>query len=1053
MLRALFLALNVRPNEEKQVLLLLGQGFFMGVFLATFQITAETLFLNRLGEYLKEAILCSGFLGIITTALFSYLQNRVSFRSLALGNLALILLFVATIYSSFHFGDATLQEPLIFLSFALIGPILAVSLLGFWGTFGRLFDLRQSKRIIGGIDIGQLMAAIITSFSFPFLQKLIPETTEYLLISCVSIAISFIFLFILTSKFDLSKAEISTLEDEEMNTGLKSLAKDKYVRLLSIFLLFSMVTFTFIQYSFQDVVSIQYPGEDELRNFLAIFNGAILVLGLLLQTFVNDKIIGEYGLKVSLLILPLVLIFFLVGSIVSGEVFGFTDDNGNSFIWFFLFVALSRLFNFSLRDSLENPTFKLYFMPLDNRVRFDIQTKVEGVVNETSRFIGGVLIIGLSYLSFIKIIHYSYALVFLIAGYIYIIGKLYIEYKNNIKLKLEKQQRMNSDLALTLGQKLVQKLETSLKSTDPGKAIFSYKLLEKIEPQILPASINTLMAHKVSQVRGFAQNKMNELKGLSVSERYVISSNNNSGNNSGKQIVSNNDLLSLFQSGDISKSRVSKLCKSDIAEDRQYAAELLGNSEDENNISLLIELLNDSEAKVRYSAIKTAQRKYNHEVLLALIENLGDPVFSVQAAGALTIIGGKALNALDSAFYRTGQQTQIMLKVVQIIGRIGGNKAKEILWNKMDFPDKVMVSQILFALGNCGFRAGISQIARIKYAIESDIEDIAWNISAISEVSDEHFGKEIKKALEEEIVYDVDHIYMLLSMLYDAQSIQLVKENIESQTSEGVTYGVELLDIFLSEDLKQRFIPVIDDISFAEKGRKLEIYYPRERLENKMVLKFLLNRDFSQTNRWTKTCIIYQIGKLKIREFYFDLIANLFNPDLLIREMAAWSLYQIDPSAYDENVSRLNHNDRRTLDHLIKDSGESSQRSLRFEKVMFLKNINVFENIIGLVIADLIDITEEVFIKEGDTVTIDEHYNDNFYIVYQGAINIYENGEIKSETKVGEFIGEMVATENYLKSNLIIALTDTVLLKIKKDGFYDLLADNVKLANKMIEYV
>lgn len=1052
MFKALFLALNVRPNEEKQVLLLLGQGFFMGVFLATFQITAETLFLNRLGEYLKEAILFSGLLGIVTTALFSYLQNRIAFRTLALGNLALILVFVATIYSSFHFGDPSYQEPLIFISFALIGPILAVSLLGFWGTFGRLFDLRQSKRIIGGIDIGQLMAAIITSFSFPFLQTLIPETTNYLLISCISIAISFIFLFILTSKFDLSKAELSNLQDEEMNTSLTSLAKNKYVRLLSIFLLFSMVTFTFIQFSFQDVVSIQYPGEDDLRNFLAIFNGAILVLGLLLQTFVNDKIIGEYGLKVSLLILPLVLVFFLAGSIISGEVYGFTEDSGSSFIWFFLFVALSRLFNFSLRDSLENPTFKLYFMPLDNRVRFNIQTKVEGVVNESARFIAGVMILGLSYLSFIELIHYSYVLIFVIAGYIYVVGKLYIEYKNNIKIKLERQQRANTDLALTLGQKLVQKLEVSLKSTEPSKAIFSYKLLEKIEPQILPASINTLMGHKVSQVRDFAQNKMNELKGLSVSERYVISTNK-SGENSGKQVVSGNDLLSLFQSGDISKSRVSKLCKSDIAEDRQYAAELLGNSEDEENISLLIELLNDIEPKVRYAAIKTAQRKHNNEVLLALIENLGDPVYSVQAASALTIIGGKALNALDSAFYKTGQQTQIMLKVVQIIGRIGGNKAKEILWSKMDFPDKVMVSQILFALGNCGFMAGISQIARIKYAIESDIEDIAWNISAIGEVGDEHFGKEIKKAIEEEIDYDVDHIYMLLSMLYEAQSIQLVKENIESQTSEGVTYGVELLDIFLSEDLKQRFIPVIDDISYAEKARKLEIYYPRERLENKMVLKFLLNRDFSQTNRWTKSCIIYQIGLLKIREFYFDLIANLFNPDLLIREMAAWSLNQIDPEAYDENVKRLGHSDKRMLDHLIKDKNEANQKSLRFDKVMFLKSIDVFENIIGLVIADLIDITEEVFIKEGDTITVDEHYNDNFFIVYKGAINLYENGEIKSETKVGEFIGEMVGAENYLKSNLIIALTDTVLLKIKKDGFYDLLADNVKLANEMIEYV
>lgn len=1053
MLKALFLALNVRPGEEKQVLLLLAQGFFMGIFLATFQISAETLFLNRLGEYLKEAILFSGFLGIITTALFSYLQNKISFARLALGNLLLILIFTALIYLAFEFANESLQVYVIFTMFALIGPILAVSLLGFWGTFGRLFDLRQSKRIIGGIDIGQLSAAILTSFSFPLLQSIIPETANYLLISAVSIFISFIFLFILTVNFDLSAAEKSSIGKQETKdqTNFKALLGNNYVQLLSVFLLFSMVAFTFIQYSFQEVVKIQYPTENEMRNFLAVFNGSILVLGLLLQTFVNDKIIGEYGLKVSLLILPVILVVFTAATIFAGIVFGYDSESG-AFLWFFLFVALTRLFNFSLRDSLENPTFKLFFMPLDTNVRFNIQTKVEGIGNETSRFIAGALIIGLSYLSFIELIHYSYALVFLLVGYFVFTNKLYAGYRNNVKLKLERQQRAKSELALTLGQKLVKKLEAMLTDDNASRAIFSFKLLEKVDPQVLPASINKLMGHQINQVRDFAQLKMNELKGLSVSERYVISSSD-AKESENKQMVSDNDLLSLFQSGDISKSRVSKLSKSESFEDRQYAAELLGNSERDENMSILIELLSDPQPVVRYTAIKTAQRKFNDEVINALILNLDNTTYSVQAANALTVIGAKALSVLDSAFYKSGQSTQTMLKLVQVIGRIGGKKAIDILWSKMDFPDKVMVSQVLLSLGNTGFRAGISQIARIKYAIESDIEDIAWNLGAINEVEENHFGLEIKKALEEEIDYDVDHIYMLLSMLYDAQSIQLVKENIESMTSEGVTYGIELLDVFLSDDLKQRIIPVLDDLSHFDKARRLEIFYPREGLENKMALKFLLNRDFSQTNRWTKACILYQIGLLEIREFYFDLIANLFNPDGLIREMAAWSLHKIDPEAYNENIKRLGYNKKRALDSIIKPKEGSRSNSLRFEKVLFLKKIDVFENIFGLVLADLIDITEEVYLKEGETLSIDSDYNDNFYIIYKGKINVYENGNIKAEVKEGEFIGEMISAENQLKSNLILSLEDSTLLKMRKDGFYDLLADNVKLAHEMVEYV
>lgn len=1048
MLKVLYSALNVRPGEEKQVLLLLGKGFFMGIFLATYQITAETLFLSRLEAYLKEAILFSGFLGIITTALFSYLQNRISFAKLALGNLLLICITTLSIYIIFKTGNVDIQDYLVFMMFSLIGPILAVCLLGFWGVFGRLFDLRQSKRIIGGIDIGQLSAAILASMIIPFLGSIIPQTADYLLISGISLIISSLFLLLITAKYDLSKAEISSIKGDADGTSLKALSKDHYVKLLSIFLVFSMTAFTLVQFSFQNVVAQQYPDEDNLRNFLAFFTLAVLILGLLMQTFVNDKIISEYGLKVTLTILPVILLIFTIGAIVAGSVFGYRPAEDASFIWFFLLIAVSRLFNFSLRDSLENPTFKLYFMPLDNRIRFNIQTKVEGVVNESARLLAGGLILGLSYLTFFELIHYSYFLLLIIVGYFLLIGKLHNEYRNKIKVKLERQRRSSDEVAYTPIQILTQELSSSLTDERLSKVVFSYKLLEKIDPQLLPQSINKMMKHNSPDIKNFAQSKMNDIKGISVSDRYVISLNNE--RQEQKNIVSDSDLLELFTSGDIGKSRVSKLAKSSNPGDRQYAAELLANIEEEENISFLIELLHDVNTKVRLTSIKTAQKRYNDEILKALIQNLDNPVFSVPAANALTLIGGKALNVMDASFYKSGQKPQIMQRIVQVMGRIGGKMCRSMLWNKIDYPDKVMASQVLLALGNAGFKAGINQVTRIKYAIESDIEDIAWNMAAVGEVGEEHFGVEIKKALEEEIEYDVAHIYMLLSMLYDTQSIQLVKENLESGTNEGITYAVELLDVFLSEDLKQRIIPVLDDLSYAEKAKRLEVFYPRERLDSKMILKFLLNRDFSQTNRWTKTCIIYQVGLLEIKEFYFDLIANVFNPDPLIREMAAWSLYKMDPSAYHEHVKRIESPERRLLDNLILHPDTKGRLSLRFDKIVFLKGLELFKDIFGLVLADLVDITEELFFNEGDLMDI-KNAQYNFYIVYKGSINILEKGKIQGGIGPGEFIGEM-SYDVSLKTNSIIAAEDTTLLRISKDNFYELLSDNVDLARKMIEY-
>ena len=51
--------------------------------------------------------------------------------------------------------------------------------------------------------------------------------------------------------------------------------------------------------------------------------------------------------------------------------------------------------------------------------------------------------------------------------------------------------------------------------------------------------------------------------------------------------------------------------------------------------------------------------------------------------------------------------------------------------------------------------------------------DISWNLSAIQEVGDEGFSAEIKSSLRWEIQNDIEHIYMLLTMLYDTRSIQL----------------------------------------------------------------------------------------------------------------------------------------------------------------------------------------------------------------------------------------------------------------------------------------
>jgi hypothetical protein len=416
---------------------------------------------------------------------------------------------------------------------------------------------------------------------------------------------------------------------------------------------------------------------------------------------------------------------------------------------------------------------------------------------------------------------------------------------------------------------------------------------------------------------------------------------------------------------------------------------------------------------------------------------------------ALVLIGADTLTSLDAAFYRSGQSTQMMLRIVQVIGRIGGARAREILWGKIEYPNKIVVSQVLLSLGECGFKAGISQITRIKYAIESDIADIAWNLSAIQEVGDGGFATQIKSSLRWEIQNDIEHIYMLLTMLYDTRSIQLVKENIDSGTAEGITYAIELLDVFLSEQLKKRVIPILDDLTDAERTNRLEDFYPRVKLDSALVLKFMINRDFAQSNRWTKACVLFQIGILGIQDFKLDLIAQLFNPDWLLREVSALALYKIHPESYEQNSKRLGLDIKRELDALIL----HAKRMTRFEKVLFFQRLSFLANVPGITLSYLADISEEIHLKQQDSVSLDEKFNNNFYIIVSGRVDFFHKGDYVKEFRAGEFIGEMLASPNFVSTNLVIPKTDVVVLKFNKDQFYELVSDNVKLADKVLEFI
>ncbi|MCX8490158.1 MAG: hypothetical protein ORN54_03745 [Cyclobacteriaceae bacterium] len=246
--------LNVTLEEQVKVVLMLSMGFFIGIFVATYQVTAESLFLNKLSSHLHKAFLISGGLGIAITLIFSFFQNRIRFSALVFFSFLLILVCTSALNYFYHFGTENLQDQILFLMYCLVGPLTALLLLCYWGLFARLFDFKQSKRIIGWIDTGQLLAIIIANFMIPVSANLFPNTSDYLIVCDISILGSIVCLAIIAFQFGLARKQPQITSEIRRETKFTKIFKDKYVVLLSLFLITSVVTLNFNQFIFQNLL-------------------------------------------------------------------------------------------------------------------------------------------------------------------------------------------------------------------------------------------------------------------------------------------------------------------------------------------------------------------------------------------------------------------------------------------------------------------------------------------------------------------------------------------------------------------------------------------------------------------------------------------------------------------------------------------------------------------------------------------------------------------------------------------------------------------------------
>jgi HEAT repeat protein len=650
---------------------------------------------------------------------------------------------------------------------------------------------------------------------------------------------------------------------------------------------------------------------------------------------------------------------------------------------FFVLVALSKMVWVVTRTSMFEPSFRVLYQPVEPVDRLAFQTHVEGTAKQLATGVVGVALLVFSRSEAFNALNLFYALVPILG--IWLVANLmtYKDYRAKLMDSLTSRVRKEGV------KKPIDVLRTHLHHQDPRQRETGLHLLEKIDPSSLAPAMTEMLcdpSFRKTALDYIAKNRFSELK----DEVAKCSENGDPASRS----LAEQALEQLHDSEVLAASpdRVEKMVRSPQPEERGRVADAIGQGSGVNAGQLSV-LLFDQDWNVRQAALKAAGKLGNAEFWPQIISHLSSPVLSASAATALVQVGEPVLGDIEKTFNKEDLDPNARVRFLKIYEDIGGDAANSLLANKLTYPDATVRRQALIALSRCGYQADPEHVPEVERAIEQTVGDIVWNMSALLDLGEDESVTKLRAALEEEIEEHRSKLFLLLSLLYDPWSIGLVKENIESESQEATVYALEIMDILVSSEIKPLLFPVLEDLTYSQVLKRLEAWYPRQRLSREERLSAIINRDYAKIGTWTRACAIQSMSEAT-SEIRPDLVASLFHPNPLIFEVAARSILELNSEAYRLRRKKLPYESRERLDYVIGRNGVMEHWESRsvFGRVGLLRSMMAFSTLPSEALVRLASASEERILRPSRRLPSTKEPKDSVYIILDGAVSFADEG-------------------------------------------------------------
>ncbi len=1028
--QALRSAFGIRLGEGARVAWLVAHSLCMGLFSAFFLTAANALFLASFEiSFLPLAYVVAALVGYLALMGFSRMLAALPLVRALVVNLVLLLAVAAALWALLL---ATASPIVVFFLFVWVGPAFSLLALGYWALAGRLFDLRQGKRLFGLVGAGEEVVTVIGLFSVPVLVKALGGPVHLLPIALAGLVGCLVIVLTIGARFAATLGGTTThasadADAREPRTGLLGLLKSRYFLLMAGLVILLNVGNYVVDFAFLSQVRGRFQGSTGIAQFLGLFFGVTKTLELLAKVFLSGRLLTQFGLRFGLLAMPVLLGGCAAFAIAIGTL-------GLPAAHFFVLVALPKLVFIVTRTTTFEPAFRVFYQPLPAVERLSFQAHVEGTARQLAVGVVGVGLLLFSRNPAFNALTLFYALVPILAAWIATAVFSHREYRDKLFESLKRRARGGSP------GKAADVLRPQLSAEDPQEREQAFDLLSKVEDAAFESRLKTLFADPDPAVRRAALEHAGRahLVDLEAAVGEAASDRDASVAAAGRAALQR---ISDAKAAVAGKERILALAQSAEAESRVLAAEAIGRTGQHSE--RLWVLLFDAEWTVRRAALRAAGRLGLPEFWPQMLGELDSPVLSSAAAAALVSLGDRVLPEAERAFNKADQAPRVRQRILEVYEAVGGPQAATLLAGKLGFPHQAVRAQALQALSRSRYQADAATAPGVVRAIESLVGHVGWNMSGVLDLGEDPRTAAVVAALEEEIEGARARLFQLLSLLHDPAAISLARENIESASSETTVYALEILDLLLSEELKPLAFPILESLPYPQALRRLEGVFPRHKMEPLARLSRIVNRDYDKIGSWTRAAALAAEGELAAG-VPDDLVASLHHPDPLISELAAYTMRRKDEEAYARHRDKLDYDARGRLAYVMGPEDKLAHWDSRsvFGRASLLRGL---ESVAPLPLAALARVarsSEELVLNPGRRVPSPRAPRESFYVAVDGAQRLVAGGQRAVPVRCllgfgpGALAVEVVETTRFVR--------------LDPDVLYDLAAEHVALVPALL---